>query len=86
MSSPAGEKGKAPEQPDTSLSGIVAQSQKPKAGLDLQYIKVAVDLQSLSAEDTDQKLQDSLDNLLKASSVDTAFIALFDDQTTRIER
>ncbi|MFB3064108.1 MAG: EAL domain-containing protein [Gammaproteobacteria bacterium] len=86
MSSPAGEKGKAPEQPDTSLSGILTQSQKPSAGLDLQYIKVAVDLQNLNADDADEKLQASLDNLLKASSVDTAFIALFDDQTTRIER
>ncbi|GBF31405.1 cyclic di-GMP phosphodiesterase PdeB [bacterium MnTg04] len=86
MSSPAGEKGKAPEQPDTSLSGILTRSQKPSASLDLQYIKVAVDLQNLDAEDADEKLQASLDNLLKASSVDTAFIALFDDQTTRIER
>ncbi|MCZ6912523.1 MAG: EAL domain-containing protein [Proteobacteria bacterium] len=86
MSSPAGETGKAPDQPDTSLSGIVAQSQKPVAGLDLQYIKVAVDLQNLSVDDADEKLQSSLDSLLTVSSVDTAFIALFNDQATRIDR
>ncbi len=86
MSSPAGETGKAPDRPDTSLSGIVAKSQKPTAGLDLQYIKVAVDLQNLTVDDADEKLQSSLDCLLKAAFVDTAFIALFDDQITRIER
>ena len=68
MSSPAGETGKAPDQPDTSLSGIVAQSQKPVTGLDLQFIKVAVDLQNLSVDDADEKLQTSLDSLLTVSS------------------
>jgi diguanylate cyclase (GGDEF)-like protein/PAS domain S-box-containing protein len=86
MSSPADETGKAPDQSDSTLSGIVSQSPKSSAGLDLQYTKVAVDLQNLSADDADEKLQVSLDSLLKASSVDTAFIALFDQDMTRIDR
>ena len=86
MSSPADETGKAPDQSDSTLSGIVSQSPKSSAGLDLQYIKVAVDLQNLSVDDADEKLQASLDSLLNASSVDTAFIALFDQDITRIDR
>ena len=86
MSSPADETGKAPGQSDTILPGIASRSRKSSAGLDLQYIKVAVDLQNLSEDGADEKLQASLDSLLKASSVDTAFIALFDDQVTRIDR
>ncbi|MEE8306671.1 MAG: hypothetical protein V3R81_05355, partial [Gammaproteobacteria bacterium] len=48
------------------------------AGLELLYTKVAVDLQSLSLENAEQRIKASLQVLTDATGCDAVFIALFD--------
>src|SRR5262249_24003671 len=60
-------------------------TERPTPGIDVACTKIAVDLQSLPAEGTDEYLGHILEALREATSADTAFILLFDGEVTRIE-
>ncbi len=55
-------------------------------GLDVVYTKLAVDLQNLKDADADEVLQRSLDSLIDAVDCDAVFVALLNDDASRIDR
>lgn len=62
-----------PEQP------VDAPASRPSSGMDLIYTKVAVDLQALTAEDYESRIQESLETLLEAMPADGIFVTMLDD-------
>src|SRR5690606_3400530 len=71
---------------DTAASSGLIRGTKPRGeGLDLICTKVAVDFQSITLTNAEERLKAGLQALTDAYGADALFIALFDDEASTIE-